>query len=85
MLPPIPAAAVIVKAVMPTGSIVMENALASLPVSLVAPRVKFAVPAAVGVPEITPVVSFSVKPSGKLPLSTAHVMGVSPVAARVAL
>ena len=39
------------------------------------------VPAAVGVPEM--VLPDKLRPSGRLPLSMLHVMGVSPVAARV--
>ncbi len=35
--------------------------------------VKFAVPEAVGVPEITPVVPFRFRPAGKLPVVTDHV------------
>jgi len=35
--------------------------------------VKFAVPEAVGVPEITPVAPLRVRPAGKLPVVTAHV------------
>ena len=34
--------------------------------------VKFAVPGAVGVPEIAPVEAFRVRPAGKLPVVTAH-------------
>ena len=41
-----------------------------------------ALPAVVGVPDITPVLLFKVRPIGKLP-SSVHVIGVSPVAARV--
>jgi hypothetical protein len=37
------------------------------------PTVKLAVPAAVGVPEITPVLAFSVSPAGKLPVLMLHV------------
>jgi hypothetical protein len=34
--------------------------------------VKFAVPEAVGVPEIAPVAALRVRPAGKLPVVTAH-------------
>jgi hypothetical protein len=37
--------------------------------------VKFDVPLAVGVPEITPVAVFNVRPAGKLPRVTAQVYG----------
>jgi hypothetical protein len=46
--------------------------------------VKFVIPAAVGVPLIIPVESFSASPAGKLPLEIAQEYGgVPPVAARV--
>jgi hypothetical protein len=37
------------------------------------PTVKLEVPAAVGVPEMIPVLAFSVKPVGKLPVLMLHV------------
>jgi hypothetical protein len=40
--------------------------------------VKLDVPVAEGVPEITPVLAFSVRPAGKLPLLMLHVYGVTP-------
>jgi len=43
------------------------------------------VPIAVGVPEITPAVSFKLKPVGMAPLSIDHVIGVVPVALSVSL
>src|SRR5215475_7228497 len=47
--------------------------------------VKFAVPVAVGVPEIAPELAASVSPVGSAPLAIDHVYGgVPPVAARVA-
>ena len=47
--------------------------------------VKFAVPEAVGVPEMAPVAALSVKPTGKLPLVMVHEYGVMPpVACNVA-
>jgi hypothetical protein len=42
------------------------------------PMVKLEVPAAVGVPEITPVLALSVKPAGRLPVLTLHVYGATP-------
>lgn len=59
---------------------VIENAFVSLPAEFVALIVKLNVPAVVGVPEITPVVPFMLKPLGKLPLSSDQVIGVVPVA-----
>jgi len=44
--------------------------------------VKLNVPAAVGVPEITPPLE-RLKPPGRVPLAMLHVMGVSPLAVRV--
>jgi len=40
--------------------------------------VKFVVPEAVGVPEITPVAPFKINPAGKLPVVTAQLYGVMP-------
>ena len=62
---------------------VMERAFVSLPLVLVALIVKSDLPATVGVPVISPVLSFMLSPSGKLPLATLQVIGVVPVAARV--
>jgi hypothetical protein len=58
---------------------IMDNDFVSLPALLVALTVKLNVPAAVGVPEIIPVVE-SAKPVGRLPLDIDHVMGAVPVA-----
>jgi hypothetical protein len=60
----------------------MDNCLVSLPAALAAFTVKVDVPAAVGVPVIVPVVA-RLKPSGNVPLSWLHVMGVPPVALSV--
>jgi hypothetical protein len=47
--------------------------------------VKFAVPEAVGVPEMAPVAPLRVRPAGKLPLVMVHEYGVMPpVACKVA-
>ena len=47
--------------------------------------VKFVVPEAVGVPEMTPVAPLRARPAGKLPVVTAHEYGVMPpVACKVA-
>jgi hypothetical protein len=57
------------------------SALVTFPAEFVALIVKLNVPAAVGVPVIAPVDSFKLKPAGSVPLATAHVIGVVPVAA----
>ena len=44
---------------------------------------KVNVPVAVGVPEITPVVSFKLKPAGSVRLVIVQVIGVDPVAVSV--
>jgi hypothetical protein len=66
----------------PVGAIVIESSFVSFPFALVALTVKVDVPSASGVPDITPATE-SVKPPGKSPLSTLHVMGASPVASSV--
>jgi hypothetical protein len=64
----------------------MDNGLVAFPAALVAFTVKFFVSFVVGSPEITPLVSSRVKPSGnEPPASMLHVMGLSPVAASVSL
>ena len=55
--------------------------LVVFPTGFVALTVKSNEPIAVGVPVIAPVVSFKTMPAGSLPLDTAHVIGVVPVAA----
>ena len=64
-------------------AIAIDSSFVSLPALFSALTVKLAVPAAVGVPLISPVASSSVRPAGRLPLSMPHVMGVVPVALRV--
>jgi hypothetical protein len=68
-----------------SGAITIESAFVFSPPAFSAFTVKFDVPAAFGVPDITPVAGTRVKPPGKvpLPLTILHVMGVSPVASRV--
>jgi hypothetical protein len=62
----------------------IDNDFVLFPVELVALTVKLLVSAVVGVPEITPVASTRVNPTGNdAPLSMLHVMGVSPVASSV--
>ena len=63
--------------------IVIDSSFVSLPALFSALTVKLAVPAAVGVPLILPVVSFSAKLSGRVPPIMFHVMGVVPSAVRV--
>jgi hypothetical protein len=59
------------------------NCLDALPKALVAVMVTVATLIAVGVPAMTPVDGFRVRPAGSAPLITVHVMGVLPEAARV--
>ena len=61
---------------------VMLNTLVSLPALLAAFTVKLDVPAAEGVPVMTPSAE-SVNPSGKLPFCSVHVIGAVPVAVSV--
>jgi hypothetical protein len=64
---------------------IMLRALESLPAELVALAVRLNVPVAVGVPEITPVVVFKLKPVGSLPPEIDQVIGFVPVALSVSL
>src|SRR5262247_3467281 len=65
---------------------VMLRALVTFCAPAVTRTVKFAVPAAVGVPVIAPVLGVSVSPAGSVPLASAQVYGgVPPLAATVAL
>lgn len=66
-------------------AIVIDSSFVSLPALFSALTVKLAVPAAVGVPLISPVVSFSVRPSGRAPPLMLHVMGSVPSAVRASL
>jgi len=59
------------------------SALVTFPAEFVALTVKLYVFAVVGVPEITPVVAFKVRPAGSVRLEIDHVIGTDPVAARV--
>jgi len=61
----------------------MLSALVTFPAEFVALTVKLYVLAAVGVPVIAPVAEFKLKPVGNVPLATAHVIGVVPVALSV--
>ena len=63
--------------------IVIDSSFVSLPALLAALTVKVEVPAAVGVPLISPVVSFSVRPLGSSPLIMLHMIGSVPVAVKV--
>ena len=63
--------------------IAIDSSFVSLPALFSTLTVKLAVPAAVGVPLILPVVSSSVRPSGRAPPIMFHVMGVVPSAVRV--
>ena len=63
--------------------IAMLSACVALPLTFVARIVKLEVTAVVGIPKITPVAPFRLKPFGRLPLSIDHVIGAVPVAASV--
>ena len=63
--------------------ITILNAFVSFPAEFVALIVKLNVPADVGVPVMAPVVPFKLKPIGNVPLATAHVIGIVPVALSV--
>src|SRR5215469_4982238 len=66
--------------------IVMLSALVTLCAPAVTRTVKFDVPVAVGLPEITPEFAFNVRPAGSVPFVIAHVYGgVPPLAASVAV
>jgi len=70
-----------------TGSveITMLNDFVTLPATFVALTVKLYVPAVVGVPEITPVVVFKLKPGGRLPEEIDQFIGAVPLAVSVSL
>jgi len=61
----------------------MLRDLVTFPAELAALTEKFCVPAVVGVPDISPVDVFKLKPAGRLPLSKAQVIGAVPVAESV--
>lgn len=66
---------------------VRERAAVWVPEESVAWTAKVLCPAELGVPEITPVVVFSVKPAGRVPDDSAHAVNtpLPPLAARVEL
>jgi hypothetical protein len=59
----------------------MLIAFVVFPATFVALIVKLNVPAVVGIPVINPVPAFRLKPTGKVPLATAQVIGDEPLAA----
>jgi hypothetical protein len=60
---------------------IILRAFVPFPAAFVALTVKLNVPIAVGVPDITPVVSFKLRPVGSVRLVIVQVIGVVPVAA----
>ena len=58
----------------------MLRLLVVFPATFVALTVKLHVPIVVGTPVIVPVLSFKLKPAGRLPFATVQVIGVVPVA-----
>ena len=65
------------------AAMTMLKALVPFPAEFVALTVKLNVPIVVGVPDITPVVSFKLKPAGSTRLDMDQVIGVVPVAVSV--
>ena len=63
--------------------IVNVKALSTLWLEFEARIVKLLDPDPVGVPEITPVVAFKLRPPGRVPETTDQPIGVAPVAVRV--
>ena len=63
--------------------IAMLRFLVALPMELVALTVKLNVPVVVGVPDITPVDAFKLRPAGSVRAEISHVNGAVPVAASV--
>ena len=57
--------------------------LVTLPALFVALTEKLDDPTVVGVPVIAPLAVFKLRPTGRLPVAIAHVIGVVPVAVRV--
>ena len=66
-----------------TVAITILRALVAFPATFVALTVKLNVAAVVGVPDITPVFPFRLKPVGRLPADTDQVIGTVPVALSV--
>ena len=66
-----------------TAVITMLRVFVLFPAAFVALTEKLNVPIAVGVPVITPMVPFKLRPAGSTPLAINHVIGVVPVAASV--
>ena len=63
----------------------MLRVFVPFPAEFVALTAKLNVPVVVGVPDISPMVSFKLRPAGSVRLEIDHVRGVEPVAARVCL
>jgi len=61
----------------------MLRVFVPFPAEFVALTVKLNVPIVVGVPEMTPVVSFKLRPAGNVRLEIDQVIGVEPVAVSV--
>ena len=85
-MPTAPAGSASVRMLGATGArviVIVNVAVASGDVPLLALTVNVAVAAAVGVPEITPVAPSSVKPAGSEPPDKLQLKGAVPVAASV--
>ena len=66
-----------------TAEMIILKALVAFPAEFVALTVKLNVPSAVGVPEITPVVAFKLRPAGNVRAEISQAIGAVPVAASV--
>src|SRR5262245_41623548 len=75
---PTPGTAVLGQMVRAAASTVMPRAFVVVWAPALTPTVKFEVPVAVGVPEITPVLAVSASPAGSVPLTSDHVYGGDP-------
>ena len=89
-MPTVPAARLVVVIVgavpvLAAALTVIVSDLVLLPAEFDAVTANVNVPAAVGVPLIVPVDALSDKPVGNVPLDMLHVMGVVPLAVKVAL
>ena len=66
-----------------TAVMTILKVFVAFPTEFVALTVKLNVPSADGVPDITPVAAFKLRPAGNVRAEMSHVIGVVPVAASV--
>jgi hypothetical protein len=79
----VPSEVVVIFGAVPPVAIVPEYVCESEPTPFVAVTAKEYAPDPVGVPEITPVLEFRVKPAGIVPAEIVQVMGPVPITLRV--